>query len=344
MKRTVIFAGFDKDKIIQPYVLDYLEHLKQVADSIVYIADNELSDKEKAKISHTANHIECTHHGEYDFGSYKRGFNYLKEHNLLEDTDEIIFCNDSCFCVDSLKPVFKKMDERDCDIWSMTGSNEYVDHLQSYFFVIRKKVIESEVFSSHLNSVTSCDSFLDIVKNYELPLKRKLEYYGFKTDTFMPFPRKYNQTFFPTQCLEKHDPLIKRKVFTEDYACHESRLKVLFAIKKLNPRAYKTILDYYKVRTFWPLWLKFFIPHVKSFIFRVETSRKGTVKYRFLSIPVFILKTGIISHTADYCGSLGLSFMAKTGILNTFIRSLFLLVILMVRIESIMIFLKLRRI
>lgn len=292
MKRLAIFAFYNGKGLINDYVVTYLEYLKEVSDSIIFVADNEPNIKELSKIYPLVSHIESYHHGEYDFGSYKIGFNYAKEHYLLDDVDEIILCNDSCFCVDSLKPAFDKMDTKSCDFWSMTASNEYELHLQSFFLVVKKNLFSSELFSNYLNNVKHLDNFLEIVKTYEIPLKKTFEQKGYKGNSFIKASEKFNPTFFPIKCMKAKMPLVKRKIFTESHACKESLLKVIFILLLTHRNAYKEILNFYKVKTLVPVWFKFFKPKIRKFFFRIEVSSRGTTKIRVLSIPIFLLRRG----------------------------------------------------
>lgn len=292
MKRLAIFAFYNGKGLINDYVVTYLEYLKEVSDSIIFVADNEPNVKELSKIYPLVSHIESYHHGEYDFGSYKIGFKYAKEHYLLDDVDEIILCNDSCFCVDSLKPAFDKMDTKSCDFWSMTASNEYELHLQSFFLVVKKNLFSLELFSNYLNNVKHLDNFLEIVKTYEIPLKKTFEQKGYKGNSFIKAPEKFNPTFFPIKCMKAKMPLVKRKIFTESHACKESLLKVIFILLLTHRNAYKEILNFYKVKTLVPVWFKFFKPKIRKFFFRIEVSSRGTTKIRVLSIPIFLLRRG----------------------------------------------------
>ena len=79
MKRAVVFAHYDKDSVIDDYVVYYVENLKKVADIVVFVSCNNLSEEEKQKLE--VNHIISEEHEEYDFGSYKRGFLYLKDNS-----------------------------------------------------------------------------------------------------------------------------------------------------------------------------------------------------------------------------------------------------------------------
>lgn len=290
MKRLAIFAFYNGKGLINDYVVTYLKYLKEVSDSIIFVADNEPNVKELSKIYPLVSHIESYHHGEYDFGSYKIGFKYAKEHCLLDDVDEIILCNDSCFCVDSLKQAFDKMSTKPCDFWSMTASNEYEPHLQSFFLVVKKKLFNSEVFSNYLDNVKHLDSFLEIVNTYEIPLKMTFEKEGFKSASYIKAPKKNNPTFFPIKCIKVKMPLIKRKIFTESYACKESLLEVILYLKIKHNAKYKDILNYFNVNSLVPTWFKFFKTKFFALLFRIEVSSKGLVKIRILNIPFIIFK------------------------------------------------------
>lgn len=290
MKRLAIFAFYNGKGLINDYVVTYLKYLREVSDSIIFVADNEPNVKELSKIYPLVSHIESYHHGEYDFGSYKIGFRYAKEHCLLDDVDEIILCNDSCFCVDSLKPAFDKMSTKPCDFWSMTASNEYEPHLQSFFLVVKKKLFNSEVFCNYLDNVKHLDSFLEIVNTYEIPLKKTFESHGFTSASFIKAPRNHNPTRFPIKCMKVNMPLIKRKIFADSYACKHSLIDVILYLRFKYNKAYNEILSYYQVKTLIPVWFKFLKPEIRKFFFRIDVNSRGITKIRVLRIPIFISK------------------------------------------------------
>lgn len=91
MHRAVVFAHYDKYNSIQEYVLYYLKELRKVADTIIFVSDSNLPESEISKVQPLVKLVIATPHGEYDFGSYKRGFSHIPD-----DTDELIFANDSC--------------------------------------------------------------------------------------------------------------------------------------------------------------------------------------------------------------------------------------------------------
>ena len=94
-KRVAIFAFYSKKNIIDFEVIYYLKELRKYVDGIVFIADCELSKEEFNKISDLIIYSDCHRHKKYDFGSYSKGFQWLKQKDFFNEINEIIFCNDS---------------------------------------------------------------------------------------------------------------------------------------------------------------------------------------------------------------------------------------------------------
>ena len=198
MKRAVVFAHYDKDAIIDNYVIYYVENLKKVADIIIFVSSNNLSEEEKSKLN--VSHIISEQHNEYDFGSYKRGFFYLKDNNLLNDIDELIFANDSCYApLFPFEEMFEKMENEQCDFWGVT-KNKYGPrrdettgecvsvvrpHVQSYFLAFKPQVFNSECFIDFLNNVKHEDDKADIIMKYEIGLSELLAKNEFSHKTYV---------------------------------------------------------------------------------------------------------------------------------------------------------------
>lgn len=187
MNRIAVFAHYDKDSCIEDYVVYYLKELKKIANIIIFVSDCDLTDEELQKISGIADRSIAKKHGEYDFGSYKRGYQYLKEAGFLTNCEELIFSNDSCFGpLVPFKEVWNEMDTRDCDFWGIT---QYEDkntrlHVQSYFLVFRKTVVDSHVLDHFINSVKHENCKMDVIQKYEIGLSQTLLKNNFKMQTF----------------------------------------------------------------------------------------------------------------------------------------------------------------
>jgi len=244
--RVVIFASYSVDKIVHDYVLSYLTYLREISWKILFIADNEISDMEKSKLNNLVDFLLCEKHGEYDFGSYKRGFLYAQKFGWLEHANELILSNDSCFCVASLNPIFKTMDDKKLDFWGMTESFQIQNHLQSFFLVFNKNVFLSTIFKDYLLNVTKEKSKKRIILKYEVPLKQLLERNNFKGSGFITAWNKNSPTIFPLTLLKKGCTLVKKKVFTEPKFSKQSIRDTLDFLKISNNNAIQDILNYLK--------------------------------------------------------------------------------------------------
>lgn len=187
-RRYAVFAGYSADGSVAPYVLRYLSGLKAVTDGIVYITDSPLSPIAQKQVAPYVIHGEYQRHGEYDWGSYKRGYNWLKEKNLLKHADELIFANDSAYApLQTFRPMFNQMRSRsELDFWGNTQNQRFNPHLQSYFLVFRRPVIMSKSFASFLNGVKAQPDHSLYITEYEIKLTPFLQNLGYKWDSYIP--------------------------------------------------------------------------------------------------------------------------------------------------------------
>lgn len=209
MKRAVVFAHYDKDELVDDYVIYYLKSLKETAQNIIFVSCGNLSDEEKSKLDGIVSHIIAEHHEEYDFGSYKRGFFYLKENNLLENIDELVLANDSCFGpFYPFTEIFTEMEKKDCDFWGITKNNFgyrkvpnhfFVrrPHIQSYFIVLKNNTFKSDDFTNFMKSIKPENNKCVVVSNYEIGLSEMLVEMGFRYDVYIDaYERINNMTIY----------------------------------------------------------------------------------------------------------------------------------------------------
>ena len=249
-KRYAIFAGYNHNGQIEPYIITYLKGLDEVTDGIVYITDSPLLPNEEKKLK-GINIIHSSHirHHEYDWGSYKRGYNWLKQKGYLKKADELIFANDSTYApLTSFKPMFKEMSKRkDLDFWGDLQNTHFNPHIQSYFIVFRKSVIQSNNFETFMNSIThQIDPSLYILA-YEITLTPLLESLGYKWDTYMPYNKLSHlalpdKNSYPLTIIRDYNhQFLKRRTFTKNLTISESIPDLLNHLKTHHPQTYKNI-------------------------------------------------------------------------------------------------------
>ena len=221
MRRAVVFAHYDKDNIIDDYVIYYLQALKKLCKKIVFVSCCEIEETELLKLQGIADYMIAEKHEEYDFGSYKRGFFCLKERNELSDIDSLIFANDSCYApLFPFANVFEEMDERKVDFWGITKNKFGMKfatpknlmckrpHIQSYFLVFNSNVFSNLDFISFMSKVKKEDCKDAIVINYEIGLYEMLTQKGFSSDVYIKDFYRFNHVV-----LSLWRPLISRSKY-----------------------------------------------------------------------------------------------------------------------------------
>jgi len=250
-QNTAIFAAYSSDGTVSDYVITYLKSLKEIAPNIIYITDNPMKQSEAKKIKPYVTHLEAKRHEEYDWGSYKRGFNWLIQRGFLGNVSSLLFfANDSTLLVEkSLKPVIDKFSS-DADFYGITANQDGTYHLQSYFLVFRPQVYTHRAFADYLNQVTKQRDGLTVAYRYEVPFTLYLRGLGFTSQTYIPYENLSflplnDKNCYPLTLLSKYNlPLLKMRTFTDRLDVQESRRLVFQWLKNNAPQAYKDLIKH----------------------------------------------------------------------------------------------------
>lgn len=246
--RYAVFAGYNADGTLHPYVISYLKALNKITDGVVYVSDSKLDPKEEEKLKKLTIHYENKRHQEYDFGSYKRGYNWLNNNGYLDKADELILANDSTYLLTDLEPMFDEMAKhKELDFWGVTQNHKFSRHVQTYFIVFRKKAFKSRRLAYFLNSVTHQDYPPMYILRYEIKLTPMLENLGYRWATYVPydefksFELTDNNSYPLTLISKYHFPFLKRRTFTTLLDVREDKTELLRYIKKHYPESYAEI-------------------------------------------------------------------------------------------------------
>lgn len=224
--RACLFASFTKDGLVSNNTLDYLKSLREFCDVIVYVADSKALPFTVEKLKKLCDCVIVKRHKEYDFGSYKRGYQYLSDSHLLEKIDSLLICNDSVDFVgnsEDLKEIFTKAKADDAYALCMAtyGFGKKIKkhryewaknpHLQSYFMVLDKKVFTAEYFKKFMSGIKRIKSKTEIIKKYEMGLSEMLRENNVKMGSFYP----YDDTNIVNPYAIYLNQFVKRSVFVK---------------------------------------------------------------------------------------------------------------------------------
>ncbi|PJK14915.1 hypothetical protein CO613_03555 [Lysobacteraceae bacterium NML07-0707] len=280
-KRICFFAGYDKGGIVDEYVLKYLEELSRFAD-IYYFADCDISNEELLKLQPWVKGAWAKPHGGYDFGSYAKLLKRIGW-SKVEEYDELLLINDSCYLLGSLDPVFAKMDGQTLDWWGMQATkglymtkdklvNRFKDPIPmaavkeqliggfefdypydfmvgSYFLSFRKNVIADDRFRRVLSSAGNDEEKLVLIRKYEVGITRNLLSWGYGFATYMdhlyPLHPVYGASYF--KMLEDGFPLLKRNLFAINHyrvpGLHAWETRVKSAFPEADTRMIQSNLE-----------------------------------------------------------------------------------------------------
>jgi CDP-glycerol glycerophosphotransferase (TagB/SpsB family) len=251
VRRVCLFAGYDRDGIVDDYVVAYVRELARHAD-VHYLADCEMRPGELDKLAPHVVSAQACRHGEYDFGSYSRLIRQLGW-ECIAGYDELLLVNDSCYLLRDLDEVFARMDARACDWWGLQatkgtiatrshpgnrfrqpipmaavrdsllrdfeGEYQYDFHVGTYFVAYRAPVLSDAHFRRLLESVVPGQSKKALVLKYEVGLTRHLIARGHAFDTFIgslyPFHPIFSNWHF--HLLGQGFPLFKRYLLSENH-------------------------------------------------------------------------------------------------------------------------------
>jgi len=182
VNRLILFAHFDAEAQVKPYILFHLKALKELGH-IHFISNSPLPSNEIAKVTPLVERTLLRENKGLDFGMWQAGLQGLD----LGSYDEVVLTNSSVLGpLTPLESIFERMAANPCDFWAMTESLEYCPHLQTYFMVFRKRVACSLAFTRFFAGVLPYQSKTLVVHAYELGLTTFLRENGFLGATAFP--------------------------------------------------------------------------------------------------------------------------------------------------------------
>ena len=240
MKRAAIFMFYDKAGVCDDYVAYYLGEIKTVCEKLVIVSNGSITPEARDRF------LEYVDQGDlvvrenkgFDAWGYRAGLMHIGFEGLAE-YDEVLITNDTVFGpVYPLEGIFSEMEEReDLGFWGMTQHPAYEkedlvtrnnpygyapEHLQTYFVVFRKALLESEIFERFWTKLLPIEEYQEAVGRFETIMTKMFSDEGFAWDSFVHTKDVAtddpNFTLYcpATMIREHHFPFLKCRVFKQD--------------------------------------------------------------------------------------------------------------------------------
>ncbi len=167
----------------------------------------------------------------YDAGAYADVIlNFLGKEELKK-WDELVLCNDTFYGpFVPFEYIFNKMNLGKVDFWGLNYvENNITNHIQSYFLVFKKRIIESGLLFDYFYKEININEMdlLNVYASFEIGLFGYLVQLGYKFGTYVATDN-YNIYSCADICLERYGlPILKKKSFNGRFLGLQQESKIL---------------------------------------------------------------------------------------------------------------------
>ena len=186
-RRLVLFAHYDPQDQIDPYVVYYLRQLHELGSEILFVSGStELTKAACAPIDPLCSGIYTTRNLSLDFGSWNVAWQLLRCKGwVLDDFDQLILANDSVY--GPLFPLAELLSSvGDADLFGATESEEIMPHLQSYFLIFRLNAKTRAFLEEFWSNFRYVLSKRKLIWRYEFGISRLARERGLSAQAFVP--------------------------------------------------------------------------------------------------------------------------------------------------------------
>ena len=175
--RIAIYAHFGTSAVVARHVLYHAQQLRKLGFQVCFISNSPLSKGSESELAASCERVVQRENMGFDFCMWQQA---LAAYDLTQ-ADELLLTNSSI--IGPLSPLdllWRKPELGQCDFWGLTDNCGFSTHLQSYFLVFRRGLIQSECFSRFWASVLPYGEKDQVIRSYEVGLTRWFQQNGFK--------------------------------------------------------------------------------------------------------------------------------------------------------------------
>ncbi len=233
-KRLCIYFIYDKDGIIDDYIIYQLKDMKKNVLFLHCVINGTLTKEGKEKLEAIADEVFERENKGNDIGAYKAALEHIGW-DTINLYDELILTNNTCFGpVYPFREVFDWAKRQDIELWGLTygektdwlGTTDYLHynkdkiHIQSYFLVLRKPLIGSQFLIDFFREIPEDPTYIMSGCIYEYAFPGYFEEYGYKSAVYCSDKKDLNYPLLhnPVNLLKTYRmPLFKKRSFFHHY-------------------------------------------------------------------------------------------------------------------------------
>ncbi|GIP08707.1 MAG: rhamnan synthesis F family protein [Paenibacillus macerans] len=237
INRLGIFFFYDKDGIVDEYILYLLNDMKNNVNDLLVVCNGKLTPEGRSKLKSVTNDIYVRENTGFDVWAYKEGMEFYGWEKL-GTYDEVIYFNFTIFGpLYPFREMFEEMDKKDVDFWGITtyhgasfdpfGKIKYgylPKHIQSHFIVVRNEMLTSHEFKKYWEEMVEINSYEEAICFHEAIFTKTFADKGFKWEAYVDTSdlEKHSHAPILMAALElvknRKCPILKRRSFFHQYA------------------------------------------------------------------------------------------------------------------------------
>lgn len=219
-KKALVYVIFESEAHLQEYKLRFLQALVPLVDDVIVVVNGQLHDDDINCLENYGRVLTRDNKG-YDTAAFREGiFAFGKD--KLKDYDQLLLVNDTNIGpMRDLSQVFQEMADKRLDFWGISFGEEQEDvtkenpygyipkHLQSYFLVIEKLMLNDDAFYEYWRHLTDTDSREKAIGRHETRFTKHFADLGYRFDAVVQEYEDSAMYIHPLKMLKAGSPLVK---------------------------------------------------------------------------------------------------------------------------------------
>ena len=219
-KKALVYVIFESESRLQEYKLRFLQALSPLVDDVIVVVNGQLHDDDIKSLENYGRVLTRDNKG-YDTAAFREGiFAFGKD--KLKDCDQLLLVNDTNIGpMRDLSQVFREMADKRLDFWGISFGEEQEDvtkenpygyipkHLQSYFLVIEKLMLNDDAFYEYWTHLTDTDSREKAIGRHETRFTKHFADLGYRFDAVVQEYEDSAMYIHPLKMLKAGSPLVK---------------------------------------------------------------------------------------------------------------------------------------
>ena len=219
-KKALVYVIFESEVRLQEYKLRFLQALAPLVDDVIVVVNGQLHNDDINRLEMYGRVLARDNEG-YDTAAFREGiFAFGKD--KLKDYDQLLLVNDTNIGpMRDLSQVFQEMADKQLDFWGISFGEEQEDvtrenpygyipkHLQSYFLVIEKLMLNDDAFYEYWTHLTDTDSREKAIGRHETRFTKHFADLGYRFDAVVQEYEDSAMYIHPLKMLKAGSPLVK---------------------------------------------------------------------------------------------------------------------------------------